>query len=195
VVDTKLTVRNMVEQIDNLLREPADQSSFTAPVRNFPDTVPAGERARLRQAHLPPSPGDRPAYRRLRDFLQNEYLPRARDRAGLVHMRGGDRLYRADRGKHTLPLEAERSTSSAARSRRIRGEMERSGPVGFRVAQFFEHLRTDRASPRQPRGSATAISDRPARRARIGEFSPAPRDAPGIREVEAFRERTEAAVL
>ena len=30
----------------------------------------------------------------MRDFLDREYLPRAREGAGLMHMKGGERYYR-----------------------------------------------------------------------------------------------------
>ena len=89
------------------------------------------------------------AYRRLRDFLQNEYLPRARDGVGLVSMRGGDRLYqRLIEENTTLPLTADEVHNlGLSEVARIRGEMETiKNRVGFRgtLAQFFEHLRTDR---------------------------------------------------
>jgi uncharacterized protein (DUF885 family) len=202
VVDTKLTVRNMVEQIDNLLKEKAEESSFTAPIRNFPDTVPQAERARLTQAHLAAYRGQvLPAYRRLRDFLQNEYLPRARDQVGLVHMKGGDRLYRRLIEEHTtLPLEATAVHQLGLREvTRIRTEMEAiKNRVGFKgsLKDFFEHLRT---APKFTPASREWLRDRYYEigrtvEQRIGKFfNRTPRSKLEIREVEAFRERTEAA--
>jgi uncharacterized protein (DUF885 family) len=202
VVDTKLTVRNMVEQIDNLLRENADESAFTAPVRNFPETVPEAERERLRQAHYAAHRDQiMPAYRRLRDFLENEYLPRAREGHGLVHMQGGDRLYRRLIEENTtLPLQAEELHQlGLSEVARIRSEMEAiKTRVGFQgtLKQFFEHLRTD---PRYTPASREALREgyyAIGRRvdARIREyFSIIPRSRLEIREVEAFRERTDAA--
>ncbi|WP_166039780.1 DUF885 domain-containing protein [Sphingosinicella sp. YJ22] len=202
VVDTKLTVRNMVEQIDNLLRDAPEASPFYDPIENFPAAVPAGERERLRQAHLAAIRDDiYPAYRRLRTFLQEEYLPRARDQVGLLYMEGGDRLYRRLIEENTtLPLEAqavhELGLSEVAR---IRGEMETvKSQVGFdgTLAQFFEHLRTD---PRFTPASREWLRNRYFEIGRtvdqrIGElFSHLPSTRLDIREVEAFRERTEAA--
>ena len=202
VVDTKLTVRNMVREMDGLLAQPIEQSPFYAPVLNFPEGVPEAERAGLRQAHLAAARDQvYPAYRRLRTFLHDEYLPRAREGAGLVHMRGGDQLYRRLIAVNTtLPLEAEPIHQLGLREvARIRTEMEQiKAKVGFTgtLAAFFEDLRTN---PRFTPASRAAIRDgyyAIGKRvsARIGElFSRTPRSPLEIREVEAFRERTEAA--
>ncbi|HEY0116132.1 MAG TPA: DUF885 domain-containing protein [Allosphingosinicella sp.] len=202
VVDTKLTVRNMIEQIDNLLREGPEASTFYAPVTNFPEAVPEGERERLRAAHLAVVRDELfPAYRRLRTFLQDEYLPRAREGAGLVHMSGGERLYRRlIQENTTLPLQPQEVHDLGLREvARIRAEMEAvKNRTGFRgsLAQFFEHLRTD---PRFTPASREWLRDRYyaiGRQVdqRIGTlFSRTPRTPLEIREVESFRERTEAA--
>ncbi|MDB5667835.1 MAG: hypothetical protein JWL74_785 [Alphaproteobacteria bacterium] len=202
VVDTKLTVRNMVEQIDNLLRDSPEASPFHDPIENFPEALAAADRERLRQAHLAAIRDDiYPAYRRLRAFLQDEYLPRARDQVGLMYMRGGDRLYRRLIEENTtLPLEAQEVHDLGLREvARIRGEMEAIRTrVGFSgtLAQFFEHLRTD---PRFTPPSREWLRNRYYEIGRtvdqrIGRlFSHLPRTRLEVREVEAFRERTEAA--
>ncbi len=96
VVETKLTIRNVIDQLDTQLADAPEASPYYGPAQNFPEAVPEAERARLRAELLAViRDGIFPAYRRLRDFLQNDYLPHARDGVGLVHMRGGDRLYRA----------------------------------------------------------------------------------------------------
>jgi uncharacterized protein (DUF885 family) len=202
VIDTKLTVRNMVEQIDNILREGPEASTFFAPVKTFPDTVPEAERAQLRAAHLAVIRDQIfPAYRRLRTFLNDEYLPRAREGVGLVHMPGGERLYRRLIEENTtLPLGPEEVHQLGLREvARIKSAMEAvKNQTGFRgnLAQFFEHLRTDR---RFTPASREALRDRYyaiGRQvdARVGEFfSHRPRTPLEIREVEQFRERTEAA--
>ena len=135
VVETKLTIRNVIGQLDTQLAMPPEESPYFGPVREFPDAVPEAERPRLRQAHLEIiRDGIYPAYRRLRQFLQDEYLPAARDGVGLVHMRGGDRLYeRLIQENTTLPLTAEEVHDiGLSEVARIRGEMESiKDRVGF----------------------------------------------------------------
>ncbi|MGZ8349156.1 MAG: DUF885 domain-containing protein [Allosphingosinicella sp.] len=198
VVETRLTVRNVIGQLDTQLATPPDQSPFAGPVQNFPDAVPEADRARLREGHVAIiRDGIYPAYRRLRDFLQNEYLPHARDGVGLAHMRGGDLLYRRlVQQNTTLPLTADEvheiGLSEVARNRA--GMEAIRDQVGFRgtLAQFFEHLRS---SPEFAPASREALREgyyAIGRRVdtRIAEiFSTIPRASLEIREVEAFRER------
>jgi len=198
VVETKLTIRNVIGQLDTQLAAPPEQSPYAGPLQTFPDAVPEAERARLREAHLAIiRDGIYPAYRRLRDFLQNDYLPHARDGVGLVHMRGGDLLYRRlVQQNTTLPLTADEVHDIGLREvARNRTEMEAIRTrVGFAgtLAQFLEHLRTDPqfAAPNRDwmREGYYAIGRRVDQR--IGElFSTLPRTRLEIREVEEFRER------
>ena len=198
VVETKLTIQNVIGQLDTQLNTPPEQSPFAGPLQTFPEAVPEAERARLREAHIAIiRDGIYPAYRRLRDFLQNDYLPHAREGVGLVHMRGGDVLYRRlVQQNTTLPLTAEEVHQIGLREvARNRTEMEAiKTRVGFNgtLAQFLEHLRTDPqfAAPNRDwmREGYYAIGRRVDQR--IGElFSTLPRTRLEIREVEEFRER------
>ncbi len=201
VLETRLTITNVIGQLNTQVEGTPEQSPFYGPVRTFPDTVPEAERARLRR-ELRAVISDEivPAYRRLRDFLQNDYLPRARETVGQSAMRGGDRVYRHLIQESTsLPLEPEAIHQlGLSEVARIRGEMEAiKTRVGFSgtLAQFFEHLRTDRRFEPQSREWMRQTDYDIGRRvdARIGTlFSAVPRSRLEIREVEAFRERNEA---
>jgi uncharacterized protein (DUF885 family) len=201
VVDTKLTIRNVIEQLDTQLAEAPEASTYYDPIDNFPDAVPEADRVRLRREYRAIiADGIFPAYRRLRDFLQNEYLPRARDGAGLMYMQGGERLYaRLIETNTTLPLGAEEVHNlGLSEVARIRGEMDeirRRTNFQGDLAAFFTFIRTDpRFEPRSRewlRENYYAIGRRVE--ARIREiFSTIPRSPLEIREVEAFRERNEA---
>jgi len=198
VVETKLTIRNVIGQLDTQLAMPPEESPYFGPLQNFPDAVAEAERARLRQAHVEIiRDGIYPAYRRLRDFLQNEYLPRAREGVGLTHMQGGERLYRRlVQQNTTLPMTPEEVHQIGLREvARNRAEMDAiRRQVGFEgtLPQFLEHLRTDPrfAPPSREwmREGYYAIGRRVDQR--IGEiFSTLPRARLEIREVEEFRER------
>jgi uncharacterized protein (DUF885 family) len=202
VFDTRLTIRNVVDQLDLQLAQKPEESPFYRPVLHFPEAVPEAERARLRTAYLA-SIRDQiyPVYARLRDFLRDEYLPRAREGVGLVHMKGGDRIYqRFIESTTTLPLTADEvHRVGLGEVARIRGQMEAiRSEVGFRgtLAQFFDHLRTD---PKFRPASGEWLRDeyyRIGRKidARIGEqFSTIPKTPLEIRPVESFREKTAAA--
>jgi len=198
VVETQLTIRNVIGQLDTQLAQAPDQSPYAGPLATFPDAVPEAERARLRSEMLAViRDGIFPAYQRLRDFLQTEYLPRAREGAGLVHMRGGEALYRRlVQQNTTLPLTPEEVHAIGLREvARNRTEMEAIRTrVGFAgdLRAFLDFLRTDPqfAAPTREamREGYYAIGRRVDQR--IGElFSTLPRGRLEIREVEGFRER------
>jgi len=149
VFETKLTIRNVIDQLNEQLKQTPEESQFYAPVKNFPDAVGAADRARLTAATRAAITDQiYPAMTRLRDFLQNEYLPLARDQVGLSSMKGGAALYdKMVRDTTTLPLTAAEVHQIGLKEvARITGEMEKvKTEVGFKgtLPEFFEHLRTD----------------------------------------------------
>ena len=150
VVDTQLTIRNVIDQLDTQLAQPPEQSAFYGPIRQFPATISAADRTRLARAYRAMIADQiYPAYRRLRDYLKTDYLPAARGQVGLSSMRGGDVLYRQlIETNTTLPLGAEEVHQIGLKEvARITAEMEKVRvEVGFKrdLAAFFEYLRTDR---------------------------------------------------
>jgi uncharacterized protein (DUF885 family) len=149
VVETKMTIRNVIEQLDNQLAQKPEESQFYGPVKTFPATVGEADRGRLTAAYRTAiSDQIYPALTRLRDFLKNEYLPKARDGAGLKYMRGGDQLYRyLVRSTTTLDLTPDEIHNlGLSEVARITSEMEKvKTEVGFKgsLPKFFDHLRSD----------------------------------------------------
>jgi len=201
VVEPRLTVRNMVGQIDALLAQPQDQSPFWSPVRTFPDTMPEATRAQLRADYsVMLARSVLPAYRRLRTFLATQYLPAARDSIGLAQMRGGTLLYRRlIRENTTLPLDpAEVHKLGLAEVARIQGEMEGvKRELGSEVPlrTFFDTLRTDpRFHPSNPEQLAARFRDVAAKVDALvpDYFSRRPKARLLIEPYPAYRGRYEA---
>jgi uncharacterized protein (DUF885 family) len=201
VVEPKLIVNNMIEQIDTQLAQGVEGSVFYGPVKTFPAEIPAADQQRLRaETAAIIRDGIFPAYKRFRDFLKNEYLPVARDSVGLVGMKGGDRLYAHLIEVHTtLPLKAEDVHQLGLQEvARITAEMEKiEAQVGFKgsLAEFFVYLRED---PKFQPQSADWLRDeyfRIGKRVdqRIPEqFSLLPKSPLEIKAVEPYREKSEA---
>ena len=149
VVQPKLVVNNMIDQLNALIAQGVDNSPFYRPVGKFPAEVPAADQARLKAAYAEKIKATViPAYTRLRDFLKNDYLPAAREGVGLVHMKGGPELYRyLVEQQTTTKLTPEQIHQIGLDDvARIRSEMEKvKAQVGFKgtLAAFFQHLRTD----------------------------------------------------
>ena len=201
VVETKLTVRNMIEQLETQLRQKPEESPYYGPVKQFPDTIEAADRARLTQEYRSAITSEiYPALTRLRDFLKNEYLGKARDGVGLSYMKGGDQLYRyLIQSTTTEPLTPEEIHELGLKEvARITAEFDKvRQEVGFKgtLHQFFEHMRT--AKQFQPKSRESLTQDY----YRIGKaveaqvpnyFSTVPKTKLVIQPYEPFREKFEA---
>ncbi|MBB3693100.1 DUF885 family protein [Sphingomonas sp. BK580] len=201
IVQPKLVVRNMIAQFDHLLEGGAADSPLYGPVKAFPAAIPPADQARLRAAYTRQiTEVVNPTQRRMRDFLEKEYLPVARDSVGLSAMPGGDRLYAyLIESNTTLPLSAEKvhqlGLSEVARiTRAMEAQKAKVGFTGS-LADFFTFLREDKSfqpsSKEQLRLGYEAIGRRIDSRVRE-QFSLIPRTALEIRPVPAFKEKTDA---
>ncbi len=201
VLETRLTIANVVQQLDTQLGQSVEESPYYGPATRWPegftDAQKAEQAAKLRTAVTQQI---YPALTRLRNFLRDEYLPVARTSVGLSEMRGGADLYRQlIRSTTTLDMTPDEiHTLGLSEVARIRGEMESiRTSVGFQgtLAEFFNHLRTD---PRFKVESRAALTERYYAVGRtvdqqIGRFfSTLPRAALQIRPYEEYRERFEA---
>jgi uncharacterized protein (DUF885 family) len=147
--EPRLTVQNMIAQIDGLLAQPIDKSPFLEPVAAFPKSFDAATRARLASDYRTVLTRDvLPAYRRLRAFLHDEYLPAARTSVGLSAMPGGPALYRQLVRTHTtldMPP-AQIHQLGLDEVARIHAEMDGiKAQMGFigQLSAFFDHIRND----------------------------------------------------
>ena len=201
VVETKLTIRNVIAQLDTQLKQPVEDSPYFGPTKVFPASFSDAEKARLTEAHRVMIRDEiYPAYQRMRDFLEKDYLPVAREKVGLGAMKQGDRLYaQLIEGTTTLPLKAEDIHQlGLSEVTRILTEMEKvKAEVGFAgtLPQFFDHLRTDPKFKLASRDALTqgyyAIGKKVD--GQIGNyFSTLPRAPLEIRPYEEFREKYEA---
>jgi uncharacterized protein (DUF885 family) len=149
VVQPKLVMENVLGQLDAMLAEGVEGSAFYRPVASFPAGVPAADQAWLKAAYAASIRDEiRPALTRLRDFIRNEYLPKARETVGLLHMKGGPELYRyLAEQQTTTTLTPEQIHEIGLREvERLQAEMEKvKAQVGFKgtLREFFDHIRTD----------------------------------------------------
>ena len=200
VVEPKLTVRNMIAQIDALLAQPLPESPFYSPVAAFPDAMPEAQQAALRAQYVEAiGTTVYPAYRRLRAFLADTYLPAARDSVGLGQMKGGRALYRSRiLNQTTLALEPEAIHALGLREvARIQQDMAKvqrqlgdTGPL----RAFFDTIRTD---PRFHPRSREELAEGFAQVARQVDalapqyFSRMPRTRLEVQPFPAYRDRFE----
>ena len=201
VVESRLTVTNMIGQIDALLAQPPGGSPFTSAVRDFPVGVPEGSRAALAAQYTAVTANQvYPAYRRLRDFFAKDYLPAARTQVGISAMKGGVGLYKLQIAQHTtLRLEPDAvhrlGLSEVARIQRDMTTVARELGYTGELRGFFDYIRT---APRFHPKSREELAEGFAHVAKAVEaqapkyFNRMPRSKLVIQPYPAYREKYEA---
>src|SRR5690606_34250303 len=122
---------------------------FFGPVQKFPETVPAADRERLVAAYRATISEELvPAYRRLRDFVRDEYLPKTRSSVAWTALPDGAAWYAFYAQEHTTTTMTAEEIHQLGLSEvaRILGEMDRvREQVGFKGDReaFFTYLETD----------------------------------------------------
>ena len=201
IVDTKLTVRNMIGQLDNQLKLKPEDSPYWGPIKSFPASIGPADRARLTSEYKQSLTGTvYPALQRMRDFLSTEYLAHARDGAGLMYMKGGDKYYRyLIESTTTEALDpAQVHQLGLNEVARITKEFEDvQKQVGFKgtLHQFFDYMRT---SPKfQPKSKEELERGFESVKAKVEKkvplfFSKTPKAGLVIKPYPAYREKFEA---
>lgn len=149
MVSPRVIMQRLPGQIDKQIVEDPEASPFYDAFRRMPASVPEAERQRL-QAAARTAIATRivPAYRRLRQYLERDYLPRTRESVGLWDTPNGvERYAELARFYTTTDLTPDQIHEiGLAEVARIRGEMarviERTGFDGS-FEEFLDYLRTD----------------------------------------------------
>lgn len=201
VVESKLTVTNMIAQTEALIALGVEDSPFYSPMKQLPERMPDAVKVQLRESYARVVRDEvMPAYRRLRTFLKDEYLPAARAQPGLSAMRGGSGIYRRlIERETTLSLSPDAVHRLGLREvARIQREMDAvRRQMGFAgtLPEFFDFIRKD---PKFHPGTKEELS---AGFAAIGKavdaeipkyFLRQPRTPLVIQPYPAYREKYEA---
>ena len=151
VVLPRALVEKMLPQLrgEDILVSDATKSIYYQPIEKFPKDFSAADRQRLTAAYQEAILQDLvPAYRRLADFLEKEYLPRSRATSGIGTLPGGPENYKFLVSYWTTTDQTpEQIYQTGLREvARLRQEMEQvKTQVGFRgdLPAFFASLRKD----------------------------------------------------
>jgi uncharacterized protein (DUF885 family) len=149
VVQPRVIMEKALPQLSELIVEDPTASVFYKPVEQMPSSFTPAERARLEAAYRKSISAEiTPAYRRLRDFIQNEYLPQARATVAWTSLPNGAAWYRFRVATYTTtdltPDEIHRMGLDEVAH--LRAEMEKVRTrVGFAgtLGQFFEYVKAD----------------------------------------------------
>ncbi|MCW8874010.1 MAG: DUF885 domain-containing protein [Xanthomonadales bacterium] len=90
----RVLMERVVPQLESQLVSTVEQSAFYEPISNMPESFSAEDRARLTAAYVAAIETKLiPAYRKLRDFVRDEYIPAARETHGINALPGGPARY------------------------------------------------------------------------------------------------------
>jgi len=145
----KVIVRRVLDQVVRLTAQPPQESGFYRPFRRLPDSVGDADRGRLQSAALEQvRTRVQPAFERLRDFVEREYLPVCYDEVGWSQTSSGEAGYAYFARLHTTTDLTPQQIHELGLKEvsRIHAEMERvKTSTGFKgsLQEFFLYLRTD----------------------------------------------------
>lgn len=149
VVQPRALMVKVVPQIDALLKPKAEDTVFWGPIKSIPADFGAADKARLSGAYRTMIEQDMlPAFKVLRDFIANDYLPATRDSVGMDKLPNGVDWYAYNvRQTTTTDLTpAQIHQIGLEEVARIHGEMHAvMKDVGFKgsLQDFFRFMRTD----------------------------------------------------
>jgi uncharacterized protein (DUF885 family) len=151
IVQPKVLMEKVLAQLDQHIVEKASDSVLWGPIAHFPAGFSADDKARLTASYTALIEKTLvPAYRKLRAFIADEYLPRCRDTVGLDGLPGGTAWYAyLVRDQTTTDLSPEQIHQiGLAEVARIHREMQAvMDQVGFKgtLKEFFSSLKANPA--------------------------------------------------
>ncbi len=193
----KTIVVKMIPQMQAFAVADAAKSLFYGPVTNLPASFTDTDKKKITGDYIAAiNQQISPSFKKLGDFLQNEYLPKARNTTGISAIPVGDKYYayliRQQTTTNKTPDEIYNTGLSEVK--RIRTEMERiKTEVGFTgdLKAFFAYLKTDKKftpykTPKEVLDAFEAIHKtmQPSLQKLFGHTPKTPFE---IRQTEAFR--------
>ncbi len=196
VVHPRVVMTKAVAQFESLVAADLESSVFFGPVALISADWPAAERERLERAYRVLIEYElNPAYRRLADFIRDDYLPACRETVGWEALPGGADWYASEVHRHTTTAlsPAEIHAIGLAEVARIRAGMEDvMRQVGFQgtLTEFFRYVQEEPAfyfeRPQDVLDGYLRLKTQiDAELPRL--FSVMPKADYEVREVEAFR--------
>jgi len=143
-------VTKMIPQCAAMQTANVADNLFYGPIQKLPSTFSAAEKEKFTQAYTQLISNQlMPAYKKLGDYLQNEYLSKARTTTGINAVTKGDALYKylVKFWTTTDKTPEEIYQTGLSEVARITAEMEQTkNQVGFKgdLKAFFEFMRNDK---------------------------------------------------
>ncbi|GAB2516059.1 DUF885 domain-containing protein [Lysobacter humi (ex Lee et al. 2017)] len=201
VVQPRALMVKVVPQLDALIQDSAEKTMFWGPIASMPKEFSEADRTRLTAAYRTMIEQKvMPSYRKLRAFINDEYIPATRETYGIDKLPDGQAWYAfsAKASTTTDLTPAQIHDIGLAEVARIHGEIRKiMQQTGFKgsLQEFFQFMRTDKRFEykteddllKHYRGLEAKINEKIPQ-----QFSLIPKSPFEIRPVEAFRAKSAA---
>ena len=150
IVLPKALVVKMIPQMQSMVVATPEQSLFYEPIKAMPASFSSADKQKLTDEYSHAiSTVIMPTYKKLGEYLEKEYLPKARTSSGFSAMPGGTEWYAylVKQQTTTTKTPEEIYQTGLKEVARIRGEMDSiKNLVGFKgdLKAFFEYMKTDK---------------------------------------------------
>lgn len=201
MVQPKILMAKVLPQLDALIKDKPEETLFWQPIVNMPKDFSEADKKRLTEAYRQLIATQlMPAYRDLRKYVNDEYLPKGRDTVGISALPNGKALYAYNvkvsttTDKTPEELHAIGLSEVARLHGEIRGVMQATGFKGS-LQDFFKFVITDK---RFEYPTEKALLDAyNALRVKVDAgvpklFAVTPKAGFEIRPIEAFRAKSSA---
>jgi uncharacterized protein (DUF885 family) len=197
IVQPEILMVKVIPQVESQIRDKVEESDFWMPIENMPDEFSDEDRERLTSAYRESIENKiTPAFKRLNNFVADEYLGAARDTVGIGALPNGKAWYeylvRLRTTTEMTPAEIHKVGLDEVA--RIHGEMKSvMDEVGFDgdLKDFFNFVNTDEQFYfDEPEQLIQGYRDMAAHIESLSKslFDVAPKTAFEVRRVEPFRE-------
>lgn len=199
----KSLIVKVIPQLSAMASSDLQNHLFYQPVKNFPDSFSEAEEKELTEAYTKMvSEKIVPEFKKLHDFMQNDYLKAGRESSGIWDIPNGEAYYRYQIKKSTTTeMTAEEIHQLGLKEvERITAEMEKvKQEVGFKgdLKSFFNYVRNDKklmpyTEPQQILDHFQEIYNRMKPNLDV-LFDHKPKTSFEIKETEKFREKSASA--
>ncbi|MBC5992554.1 DUF885 domain-containing protein [Pontibacter cellulosilyticus] len=197
VILPRMLTQKVLPQLQAMVVDDPKKTIFWAPVENLPASFTAAQKDSIRQAYTKAIKEEViPTYKKLHDFMRQEYLPKSRSTSGISGIKGGDAYYRyLVRYWTTTDMTPDQIFNIGQQEvARIRSEMEQvKQQVGFKgdLKAFFKYVNenpkfTPFKTPEQVLEGYRSIEQR--MQPQLSKlFGITPKSRFEVRQTEAFR--------
>src|SRR6186713_296364 len=199
----RILMERVLPQAQDMMVSDVKKSIFWEPITNMPDSIQGSDRDQLTKAYTDAIEQKViPTYKKLHDFLRNEYIPNTRTTAGFYEIPGGREHY-----QHLINFWTTTNLSpdeifktGQSEVARIRHEMEKiKDQVGFKgnLKAFFEYVNTNKKfmpykTPEEVIAGFNAIHEKMGPQLKRF-FNMVPKTGFEVRQTEAFRAASSSA--